>query len=161
MARKQLSMRNDEAWKLNEHLIEFVNNAFGRRLRPSRTLYDAIVAALDAGYQEDDIRLAFWCARCIPGQLWIKDALTAGYDKGSMASPEHVLRFRGGMNNSTGVPAKRWLDDLISRADEVNPVTVEMVLKHLPESIREDERQLLERNKVPIGSRGQQQQQQV
>lgn len=154
MARAQ-GLRNEFAWKLNEHLVKFVNAAFGRILRPSRTLYDAIVSALEAGYTEDDLRLAFWCARCISGPLWVKDALMSGYDKGPAASPDHVLRFKGGMNTTTGAPAKRWLDDLVSRAGEVNPITVEMILKSLPQDMQEEERKLLERTGVPIGSQRQ------
>ena len=136
-------LRDEESWSLNEHVTRFVNAAFGRRLRPSRALYDAVRAARESGYTGDECRLAFWVARCVSGDFWIKERLTA-----AEIGPEIILRHKGGINNQTGKPAKRWLDDLLSRASETNPRLVSEVLIRLPEDMQDEERQLLERMDV-------------
>jgi hypothetical protein len=112
---------------------------FGRRLRPSRAVYEEIISAkLDYGFTTAEIKLAFWAAKCVRG-TWIGARLENG-DVG----PALVLRHRGGMNNQTGKPAQRFLDDLLERVDEMNPITVGHVLKNLiPKDMHDDEERLL------------------
>lgn len=146
MARRPQS-RDPIALALTEHLTTFVNVAFGRRLGllgPSRSLYDAVVSALEDGYTDAEMRLAFWIARCLPGDEWIKMQL-----QGTLA-PEIVLRHLGKTNPVTGKPSVRWLDDLLARAGEVNPVVVATVLGSLPDDIRQGERELLTQYRIPI-----------
>lgn len=143
--------RDSELWKLNVHLTRFVNVVFGRKLRPSLALYDAIVSAESAGYTHDDMRLAYWVARCIVGDGWLKSTLQAMGD--NALSPDILLRHHGGINPKTGQPAKRWLDELVSRASETNPMLVGSVLGRLPEDMIEGERELLRRNEVPFEER--------
>lgn len=148
MARKRPKTidKSSREWKLTEHLTRFVNEVFGRRLRPSRAVFDAVVDALDAGYDADELRIAFWAARCLKGE-WIGSELQSSL-------PAHVvLRFHGGMNTTTGKPAVRWLDDLSSRAPEMNSRLVGIVLDTLPEDMRESERELLKRQGVTIETR--------
>jgi hypothetical protein len=141
--------RQDDAhvWEITDHITMFVNNAFGRRLRRSRALYDAILDALLSGYSEDELRVAFWTARTLTGndgQTWLCDALSRDLP------PEIVLRFRGALNTRTGATAKRHLDELLSRVDETNPMLVSRVLEKLPEDMRAGEQELLGRMNVPI-----------
>jgi len=137
--------RDDETWRLNEHVTRFVNVAFGRKLRASRALHDAICSALEAGYSQDEVRIAFWVARCASGDAWLKERIMAA-DIGI----EIVLRHKGGMNASTGKPAKRWLDELLSRASETNPSLLAGVLVRLPQDMIDGERKLLRRMEVPV-----------
>lgn len=135
----------DELWKLTEHITRFVNVAFGRRLRPSRSLYDAVKAAFESGYTNEEMRLAFWVARCLVGDQWIKEVLA--HDM----TPELVLRHKGGINSRTGIPAKRWLDEMLARAGETNPTIVEAVVKNLPDDMRDGEVSLLNTMEVNAG----------
>lgn len=144
MAKKLLHDPESESWKLNERLTRFTNAAFGRRLRPSRSLHEAIISAEEAGYTHDEMRLAFWVARCIAGEGWLKVALQKDL------SPEIVLRHKGHTNPKTGQPARRWLDDLVSRANETSPALVGGVLRKLPPDMNSDERDLLLRMEVPF-----------
>lgn len=132
----------DPLWILTVKITRFMNVAFGRRLRPSRAMYDAIVSATEAGYTEEEIRIAYWTARCIAGDVWLKEALSKDL------SPEIVLRHHGGINPKTGQPAKRWLDDMISRVGETNRVLIAQVYKKLPDDMKEEERKLLEEMNV-------------
>lgn len=154
MARTRVTRPGDDDvdWALTRHLTAFVNAAFGRRLRPSLSLYDAVRAAVEAGYTGDEIRLAFWVARC-GNDAWLKDALRADgvtdqrgrtYHMG----PDVVLRHKGGLNTMTGNAAKRWLDDLLSRASETSPALVAAILRELPAEMRPDELSLLQRMEV-------------
>jgi hypothetical protein len=138
---------DDPSWALADRCTKFFNVAFGRKLRTSRALRDAVFSALEAGYSEDDVRIAFWVARCLSGEGWLKDAL-----QGDM-SPDVILRFKGGTNPTTGKPAKRWLDELTSRASETKPLMVGNVLARLPQDMIEEERALLGRMSVSIEER--------
>lgn len=144
----KVAKRNEEAWALTEHVTRFFNSAFNRNLGPSRAIYDAVVGALEAGYSRDELRVAFWVARCVTGDAWMKDALQ------NDMFPDIVLRFKGGMNTKTGVPAKRWLDELTSRAGETNPVLVGAILDRLPPEMRAGEVELLTRNQIVWHERG-------
>lgn len=136
-----------EEWKLTERLTRFTNAAFGRKLRPSRSLYEAVLSAAESGYTFDEMRLAFWVARCISGEGWLKGALQ------NDLSPEIVLRHKGHQNPKTGQPAKRWLDELTSRASETNAALIGAILTKLPADLIEEERALLKRMEVPIEER--------
>ena len=145
MAKRAAPSKDDEHWKLAEHITRFVNNAFGRRLRPSRALYDAIRAAAESGYSSDEMRTAFWVARCLSGDQWLKEVLQ------NDMSPEIVLRHKGGINPKTGSPSKRWLDELLARASETNSSLVVAILGRLPEDMRAGEDELLDRMEVTRG----------
>lgn len=132
-----------ETWKLTERLTRFTNAAFGRRLRPSRALHEAVVSAVESRYTFDEMRLAFWVARCISGEGWLKTALQEDL------SPDIVLRHKGHVNPKSGQPARRWLDELISRANETNPTLIGAVLRRLPADMIEEEAALLKRMEVP------------
>ena len=131
--------RESPAWKLTEWVARFCSAVFDRRLRPSRAVYEEIVSAtLDHGFTAAEIKLAFWACKCVRGN-WVGTRLEAG-DVG----PALVLRHRGGHNKETGKPAQRFLDDLLERVEEMNPVTVGHVLRHLiPEDMINDEERLL------------------
>jgi hypothetical protein len=143
--------RKPAEWKLTEHLTKFINNAFERRLRPSRALYDAVIAAKESGYSEDEIRLAFWVVRCVPskeietmgGHVWLKAGLINAH-----LSPELVLRHKGRVNPKTGAETKRWLDDMLSMADETSPNLVGGLLGQLPPEMQGGEKDLLKRMDV-------------
>lgn len=150
MARKSTEAPSleSESWKLTEHLTRFTNLVFGRKLRASRALHDAVVSAEESGYTHDEMRLAFWVARCISGETWLKTALQK-----DQLSPDIVLRHKGHTNPKTGQPAKRWLDELVSRANETNPLLVGAVLSKLPADMIEGERELLTRMEVAFEER--------
>jgi hypothetical protein len=105
------------------------------------------VSAIESGYTHDELRLAFWVARCISGETWLKSALMKDL------SPDIVLRHKGHTNPKTGQPAKRWLDELTSRANETNPILVGAVLQKLPAEMIDDERELLKRMEVAFEER--------
>jgi hypothetical protein len=137
---------SDEAWRLTEHITWFVNIAFVRKLRPNRALCDSIRAALESGYSEDEIRLAFWVSRCIAGDHWLKQKLIE-----HAVMPELVLRHKGGINIKTGAPAKRWLDELLACAQETNPALIAAILRRIPDDAREGETAMLKRVNVVWG----------
>jgi hypothetical protein len=133
---------DDPRWRLAERIVLFVNTVFDRKLRTSRALYDAVVSALDNGYTEDEIRIACWAARCT--ENWLREMLGEGL------GPEYILRFKGGTNPETGKEAKRWLDEMSSRIDEMNPIVVGRVLKLFPDDFQKEEREFLTRLGVGI-----------
>lgn len=119
-------------------LIRFFNLAFGRNVRGSREFIESVSTALWAGYYPDELRIAFWVARCSSGKAsWLGEQL-----RGDML-PYIVLRHQGRLNNVTGKEAKRWLDDLLARAGEMNPVMVKALLEVLPEDVRASEGAML------------------
>jgi len=121
-------------------IVRFFNAAFGRRSTGSRELVDALASALADGYTEDEIRVAFWVARCVTGKAsWLSEQLRADL------LPHIVLRHAGRLNTVTGKEAKRWLDDLLARRLEVNTTMVKSLLAGLPEDMREGEIELLTR----------------
>lgn len=140
--RTLLTDNQDESLALADHITSFFNVAFGRHLKTSRATQQAISEALEAGYTTDEIRLAFWSARCIAGEQWIKDVLRKD------ATPELALRHKGGLNTATMRYARRWLDELSSRIGETDPTLVGHFLARLPEEMRESERELLRRNSI-------------
>jgi len=130
-----------EAEALAEKLTRFFNVAFGRNIRGSREFTHAVSTALWDGYHADELRLAFWVARCSTGKAaWLGEQL-----RGDML-PHIVLRHQGRLNNVTGKEAKRWLDDLLARANEANRPMMQALFASLPEEMKEDEAQLLTRN---------------
>ena len=143
MGRTKQLFSNEEQQALAVKIVRFFNAAFARKVIGSRALIEAIVSAEDAGYTHDEMRIAFWAARCLDdGDNWLRGVLKSG------AGPELVLRHAGHVNPITGKPAKRWLDDLTSRIRETNPAIVGRILNSLPEDMREDEASLLERMEV-------------
>jgi hypothetical protein len=150
LSKRNAPDRTSPEWKLTEHITKFANVAYERRLRPSRALYDAICSAKESGYSDDEMRMAFWVARTvrlseadmIGGVAWLKTSLMA---HGSM---ELVLRHKAGLNPATGVPAKRWLDELLSRIDETNPNVIRAILLQLPEEMQAGEEGLFKRMEV-------------
>jgi hypothetical protein len=128
------------AEQLSLHLTQFFNAAFGRRTTGSRELVDAVTSALADGYSEDEVRIAFWIARCVTGKAaWLSEQLR------SDLMPHIVLRHHGRLNNITGKEAKRWLDDLLARRLEVNQAMVKSLLEKMPPSMQADEIELLKR----------------
>jgi hypothetical protein len=130
------------AYRIADNVTNFVNKAFGRKLGlmgPSRSLQQAVQKALNNGYTEDEIRIAYWAARCVPGESWINKQLHADLQ------PEIILRHSGGMNKITGKPAVRWLDDLVEKAAEINKPLARATLEILPECMRMSEEALLGR----------------
>jgi hypothetical protein len=150
LSKRSAPDKTSEEWKLTEHITRFANVAYERRLRPSRALYDAICSAKEGGYTNDEIRIVFWVARSINltegdmvgGVAWLKTTLM------SHGSLELVLRHKGGVNPVTGVQAKQWLDDLLSRIDETNPNVIRVVLSQLPEDMQAGEKALFDRMEV-------------
>lgn len=131
------------AERLAQHITSFFNVAFGRRTTGSRELVDAVAGALADGYSEDEIRIAFWIARCVTGKAsWLSDQLRADL------MPHIVLRHHGRLNNITGKEAKRWLDDLLARRLEANQGMVRQLLDRLPTHLQAEEIELLKRTGV-------------
>ena len=121
-------------------IVRFFNAAFGRRTTGSRELVDALTSALADGYTEDEVRVAFWVARCVTGKAaWLSEQLRADL------MPHIVLRHAGRLNTVTGKEAKRWLDDLLARRLEVNTTMIKSLLSALPDDMREGEADLLMR----------------
>lgn len=128
------------AERLTEHITRFFNVAFNRRTTGSRELVDAVLSALADGYSEDEIRLAFWIARCVTGKAaWLSEQLRADL------MPHIVLRHQGRLNNITGKEAKRWLDDLLARRLEANRTMLNSLLGALPPDMQAEEIELLKR----------------
>jgi hypothetical protein len=128
------------AEKLSQHITRFFNAAFNRRTTGSRELVDAVTSALADGYTEDEIRIAFWIARCVTGKAaWLSEQLR------SDLMPHIVLRHHGRLNNVTGKEAKRWLDDLLARRLEANTAMLTALYNTLPEDMRAEEIALLQR----------------
>ncbi|SRR5260221_245367 len=144
----QRKVVHPEAHRIAATITKFVNIVFERRLGLSREVIDAVSDALDAGYSEDEIRIAFWTTRCA-SDSWLGDQI-----RDKAFGPEIVLRFKGGMNSRTAQPAKRWLDDCISRAPEMLPSLVTATLNQLPEEWRKEERTRLVRNFVQVEKEG-------
>jgi inactivated superfamily I helicase len=139
-----MKQRHPKAETLTTHLVRFFNVAFGRKIRGSREFIDSVSAALQSGYSEDEIRLAFWVARCTSGKAaWLGENLRDDL------LPHILLRHHGRLNNVTGKEAKRWLDDLLARAGETSSVMVKALYESLPEELQEAERGLLERMEMP------------
>lgn len=137
----KMKEQHKDAPALTEHLRKFFNAAFGRNVRSSRLLLDHVSSALSDGYSEDEIRIAFWVARCSTGKsTWLCEQLRSGE-----LLPHIVLRHHGRLNNVTGKEAKRWLDELLARAGEVNMVMVTALLDSLPAEMRPGEEELLAR----------------
>lgn len=129
-----------EAEALTSHLTKFFNVAFKRNIRGSREFREAVSDALNNGYTPDELRLAYWVARCTAGKAaWLGEQL-----RGDML-PHIVLRHHGRLNNVTGKEAKRWLDDLLARANEANRPMLEALFKALPEELKDGEAELLTR----------------
>jgi hypothetical protein len=132
--------RHPSAETLSARLVRFFNVAFGRNVRGSREFVDAVSSALNDGYHEDELRLAFWVARCSAGKAaWLTEQL-----RGDML-PHIVLRHHGRLNNVTGKEAKRWLDDLLARAGEANPTMMKALFNQLPADMQDEEQALLVR----------------
>ena len=63
--------RDSREWELTVWVAKFCSAVYSRRLRPSRAVYEEICSAtLDHGYTRDEIRLAYWASKCIPGE-WL------------------------------------------------------------------------------------------
>ena len=139
---RSLLPQGSDARELADRITAFFNVAFGRKLKTSRATITAITDALEVGYTQDEIRLAFWSARCIAGEQWIKDVLRKD------ATPELVLRFKGGLNSKTMKYAKQWLDELSSRIGETDQTLIGHLLARLPKEMQESERELLRRNSI-------------
>ena len=105
MRRREPDVR---AKALAEKVVKFVNLTWGRRLRPSLGLVQAVDEALEAGYEPDQIRAVFWAAAC-GADDFMKRVLHPREGRG----PELALRHKGGTNPDTGKPAVRWLDSLV------------------------------------------------
>lgn len=123
---------------LAKHLIRFFNHSFSRNARGSREFVDSVSSALYDKYTPEELRLAFWVARCSTGKAaWLGEQL-----KGDML-PHIVLRHHGRLNNQTGKEAKRWLDDLLARAGETNPAMMKALFNSLPADMQDGEQALL------------------
>lgn len=135
-----------KARDLADHVTKFFNVAFGRKTRPgSRLLVDGVYDALKDGYSPDEIRIAFWVARCVTGKAaWLSEALRADL------LPHIVLRHHGRLNNVTGKEAKRWLDEMLERLPEASTAMMKSLYAILPDDMKQGERELLARMGVQI-----------
>lgn len=149
MARFKRGAPLPKAVELAEWITQFVNVVWGRKLRSSKALVDAVESALENGYTEDHIRSVYWVAASLPGDEFIKDALRPG----KAIDPEVLLRFHGRVNNYTGKDAVRWLDILGARVEETSSRLVAGVLERvspLGAEVVEREREFLERAGFPM-----------
>lgn len=129
-----------DAEALAKHLIRFFNIAFRRNIRGSREFVDAVSDALNDKYPADEIRLAFWVARCSSGKAtWLSERLRTDM------LPHIVLRHHGRVNNQTGKEAMRWLDDLLARANEASKSMLQALFESLPDDMKPGEKELLDR----------------
>lgn len=145
--KKELDAKRWEAAEsLAYHITDFFNVAFGRRTAASRQFIEAIYGALTDRYTANEIRIAFWAARCLTGKAaWLSDRLRADL------LPHIVLRHSGRINNITGKESVRWLDELLARLPEISTPMVTALLKSLPEHMQQSERELLNHMGVSIG----------
>jgi hypothetical protein len=105
--------------------ITSILNAVGRRrLARNRALEEAVGKALDAGYPEDEIIGALWGGLCGPVEWWRSE-------QGGNCDPMLLLRFRGGVNPTTGQPARQWLPELLATLPEVGPQYVRNAMEAL------------------------------
>lgn len=104
-----------QARGLADKIVKFVNLTWGRKLRPSLGLVQAVDEALEAGYTPDQIRAVYWTAAC-GGDDFIKRVLHPREGRG----PELALRHKGGTNPDSGKPAVRWLDALWEKVGEMD-----------------------------------------
>jgi hypothetical protein len=123
--KKAVKVVTPAARQLTDAVVRFVNLAWGRHLRSSLGLAEAVQEALDDGYTEDQVRAAYWSAACQDG--FIRGVLTTGEG----GSPELCLRHKGGTNNETGKAAKRWLDLLWETVGEMRPTLITNLLADL------------------------------
>lgn len=128
--KKQAKIVTQTARDLAEKIVKFVNLAWGRRLRSSLGLVEAVQDALDVGYTPDQIRGVYWSAACQDG--FIRGVLTAAEG----GSPELCLRHKGGTNPETGKSAKRWLDLLWETVSEMRPNLISELLVDLATAVR-------------------------
>ena len=132
--------QHPQAAEVADKIVRFFNFAFNRNVRGSRELLHHVSTALKNGYAEDELRLAFWVARCSTGKAsWLSDQLK------SDLLPHIVLRHQGRLNNITGKEAKRWLDDLLARAGEINVPMMKALFNSLPDDMKDSEQALLVR----------------
>ena len=151
MRRREPDVR---AKALAEKVVKFVNLTWGRRLRPSLGLVQAVDEALEAGYEPDQVRAVFWAAAC-GADDFMKRVLHPREGRG----PELALRHKGGTNPDTGKPAVRWLDSLWEKVGEMNPDAVLSLLARLrregmTEVEVEEEKALLFRVDAPMEPSG-------
>lgn len=116
---------NEDDVKIAERIVRFVNAAWGRSLRSSRSLERAVAEAREAGYGYDQMRLAYWSAAC--GNDYAMDQMS----KQKGRSAELFLRFKGGFNTTYGTEAKKWLDELYEVLGDVNPGLVLATLERI------------------------------
>lgn len=125
-----LSCTSDEQQtgsRIADRIIRILNAVGRRRLGRNRALEEAVVKALRAGYPEDEILGALWGGLCGPVEWWRSE-------QGGNCDPMLLLRFRGGVNPTTGQPARQWLPELLATLPEAAPQYVrnamEALVKH-------------------------------
>lgn len=136
MTKHRKGIADPNAVKLAAWAVEFVNTAWGRRLRASKSLVDSIADALENGYTRDEVRSAFWVTATLVGDDWPKEAMRPG-DRA--IAPEIILRFHGGVNPQSGKEAVRWLDDRLARVEETSAPLIQTVLARLRKAMGTDE----------------------
>lgn len=113
--------------RIADRIIRILNAVGRRRLGRNRALEEAVVKALRAGYPEDEILGALWGGLCGPVEWWRSE-------QGGNCDPMLLLRFRGGINPTTGQPARQWLPELLAVLPEAAPQyvrnAIEALVKH-------------------------------
>jgi hypothetical protein len=128
----------DQARDLMEQLTKFFNVAFQRKTAGGIEFLGEIIRALRDGYGPEELRVAYWVARCLTGKAsWLSGAL-----RGDLL-PSIVLRHDGGINPKTGKPAVRWLDDMLARRMEVSHAMVQALYDNLPDDLKESEKEIV------------------
>ena len=100
------------------------NDVFERHVGVNAAIRESVAEALAAGYSSDDLVIVAIAAA--------QDEFLADRQADKTLDPEWPLRFKGGHNNQTGRPAKKWLPSLLSRVEfiRVTPRLGEIARKH-------------------------------
>lgn len=106
--------RDSRESRIAARLTSIVNAVAGKRLGRNRALEESCSKALVAGYPEDEILGALWAGLCGPDDWWRSEG------KGG-ADLMLLLRFKGGVNPTTGQPVRQWLPEMLAHFPEVFP----------------------------------------
>jgi hypothetical protein len=88
-----------------ERLTAILNAVSGRRLSRNKAVEDLSDKAIAAGYPPDEQLGALWGGLCGKDEWWRSET-------GGDCDLTLLLRYKGGLNTTTGKEAKRWLADL-------------------------------------------------
>jgi hypothetical protein len=126
---------------LADRVTAITNAVLDRRLGRNRALGEGIEKALKVGYTADEVLQALWSGLCGPDSWWRSET-------GGNAALTLLIRFQGGVNPSTGQPAKQFLPELSARFGDVYPARITEAVAKLRAANLDDEVKWLQDRKV-------------